>query len=270
MPAADINPIDGYLRALDLSLAGPPRLKCDLLAEARDGLVDAAAAYREAGLAPAEADGRAVRDFGRLPDLAPAYQSELAAAAAQRLALWLTLIPLVLGAGSDLMWRGAPWTGAPPPAGYSLLSVGVDRFGSLLAAGGLCAYAWLAWAARRGRPVAPATARRVALTGLAGVTTLAAAGLTVFGLTVFLAPAALTWPPLVIGGLAMTAALGWLASRAWRCAAWAASPGGRGGPGGLDGPGGLGGLDGPGGLGGLDDPGGLGGLAGRGGALPAR
>jgi hypothetical protein len=225
MRAVDVKPIDGYLRALDRRLAGPARLKADLLTEARDGLVDAAAAYQENGLAPAEAAGRAVREFGRLPEVAPAYQAELVAVAAQRLALWVGLVPLLLGSGSELMWRGAPWLDVPPPAGYGVLSAGVDRIGSTLAVAGLAAYAWLLWRARRGRPAGPVAARRVALAGLAGVVGLGLAGITIFTVTAAVAPAALTWPPMLAGGLATTAALGWLARRAWRCAAWAATAG---------------------------------------------
>jgi hypothetical protein len=216
--------IDHFVRDLDRSLAGPARLKGDLLTEARHGLVDAAAAYREDGLPAAEAERRAVREFGRLPELAPAYQAEIAAASAQRLALWLGLVPTALGACSDLMWRGAPWGDLRPGPGYALLSVSVDRIGLLLAVGGLLAYAWLAWTTRRGRPVTPAVARRLALAGLGGVTALGGTGLAVYLTTVVRAPAALTWPPMIIGGLVMAVALGWLARGALRCASWAGQP----------------------------------------------
>jgi hypothetical protein len=221
MRAADVNPIDGYLRALDRQLSGPARLKADLLTEARGGLEDAAWAYQESGLSPAEAGGRAVRDFGRLPELVPAYQAELVAVAGQRLALWLGVIPLVISAASIFMWRGAPWADAPPQPGYDLLSTGVDRFGTALTAGGLLAYAWFLLAARRGRPVPPATVRRLAIAGLVGVGVLSAAGLAVYALTIVRAPAALTWPPMVIGSVINGLALGFLVLRAWRCAAWA-------------------------------------------------
>lgn len=214
--------IDQFVRSLDRSLAGPARLKTDLLTEARDGLADAAAAYRETGLPAAEAEGRAVRDFGTLPALAPAYQAELVAAAAQRLALLLALIPMAVAALSDLMWRGAPWTDVPPSAGYQLLSVGIDRFGTALALTALTGYGWLVLRARRGRSIAPTVARRVAQAGFGGVAALWVAGLTIFALTVSRTPAALTWPPMIIGGLLITGALGWLARRAWRCATWAA------------------------------------------------
>jgi hypothetical protein len=162
-----------------------------------------------------------VHDFGRLPDLVPAYQAELVAAAGQRLAMWLGMIPLATGVASVFMWRGAPWADLPPQAGYHLVSVGVDRLGAALTVGGLLAYAWFLLAARRGRPVAPATVRRLAVAGLLGVGTLAVSCLAVCAMTVTRAPAALTWPPMVIGLMVNGLALGFLVRRAWRCAAWA-------------------------------------------------
>ena len=221
MRTADLDPIDGFLLALDRRLSGPARLKADLLTEARGGLEDAACAYEESGLPPAEASGRAVRDFGGLAELVPAYQAELVAVAGQRLAMWLGMVPLAISGASIFMWRGAPWVDVPPQAGYHLVSAGVDRLGAALTVGGLLAYAWFLLAARRGRPVSSATVRRLALTGLTGVTILASAGLAVFAMTVAQAPAALTWPPMVIGSLVNGLALGFLVRRAWRCAAWA-------------------------------------------------
>jgi hypothetical protein len=225
MRTADLNPIDGFLLALDRQLNGPARLKADLLTEARGGLEDAASAYEEGGLTAAEAGGRAVRDFGRLPELIPAYQAELVAVAGQRLAMWLGMVPLAISAASVFMWRGAPWVDVPPQPGYHLLSVGVDRLGAALTVGGLLAYVWFLLTARRGRPVSPATVRRLALAGLVGVGALSAAGLLVYAMTVARAPEALTWPPMVIGSVVNVLALGFLGRRAWRCAAWAALAG---------------------------------------------
>jgi len=221
MPAADLDHFDGYLRTLGGRLRGPGRLKADLLAEARDSLEDAASAYQDSGLCPADARRRAVAEFGEPGDLAPAYQAELGAVAAQRLALWLTVVPTVLGAGSDLMWRGAPWTGVQPPPGYATLATAVDRLGLLLAVAAFASLTWLAWTAHRCRPVSPAATRRMALGGLLGVTGLAVGGLSLYALTVSQARAALTWPPMIVGGLLTLVALGLLAGRAFRCMAWA-------------------------------------------------
>ena len=223
MRTADLDPIDGFLRALDRQLSGPAGAKAELLTEARGGLEDAACAYEESGLTPAEAGGRAVRDFGRLPELVPAYQAELVAVAGQRLAMWLGMVPLAISAASVFMWRGAPWADVPPQPGYHLLSAGVDRLGTALTVCGLLAYAWFLLAARRGRPVTPATVRRLALAGLIGVGALSVAGLVVYAMTIARAPAALTWPPMVIGLVVNGLALGFLARWAWRCAAWASA-----------------------------------------------
>jgi hypothetical protein len=221
MRAADLDPIDGFLVALDRQLSGPARVKADLLTEARGGLEDAARAYEQSGFTSAEAGGRAVRDFGRLPELVPAYQAELVAVAGQRLAMWLGVVPLATSTASIFMWRGAPWADLPPQAGYQLVSAGVDRLGAALTVGGLLAYAWFLLAARRGRPVAPAAVRRLALAGLLGVGALVVSCLAVCALTVTRAPAALAWPPMLIGLVVNGLALGLLVRRAWRCAGWA-------------------------------------------------
>ena len=52
------------LRELAGRLHGPVRLKADLLTEARHALLDATEAYREGGLPAAEAERRAVAEFG--------------------------------------------------------------------------------------------------------------------------------------------------------------------------------------------------------------
>jgi hypothetical protein len=50
MSTREQAPIDHYLRLLGQRLRGSPRLKRDLLTEARDSLRDATEAYRECGL----------------------------------------------------------------------------------------------------------------------------------------------------------------------------------------------------------------------------
>jgi hypothetical protein len=92
--------IEAYLAELERALRGPRRAKADLLREARDGLTDAAAAHTESGADPRTAASRAVRDFGPVPAVAPAYQRELGSAQSVRTAL---LIGLVL-APQDAVW----------------------------------------------------------------------------------------------------------------------------------------------------------------------
>ncbi|MGW7538372.1 permease prefix domain 1-containing protein [Amycolatopsis sp. NPDC054798] len=82
------SPIDGYLAELDRALVGRRGAKADLLAEARDGLLDAAEAYREGGWSETEAQRRAVADFGQIREVAGDYQAELSMHNGVRM-LWL-------------------------------------------------------------------------------------------------------------------------------------------------------------------------------------
>jgi hypothetical protein len=84
--------IDAYVADLGRTLRGPRRAKADLLREARDGLCDAAAAHMDAGLDADAAQRRAVADFGAVPEIAPHYQAELAAAQGRRTALLICLV----------------------------------------------------------------------------------------------------------------------------------------------------------------------------------
>lgn len=87
----------------------------ELLAEVRDGLDDAAAAYRSAGLSPAAAERRAVSDFGtaELDRIAQECQAELGTSATLRAAV-------AIGLGYPAMIAG--W------ALYGALSGAVTRF----------------------------------------------------------------------------------------------------------------------------------------------
>ncbi|MFJ4097889.1 permease prefix domain 1-containing protein [Amycolatopsis japonica] len=73
-----MSTIEAYIGDLDKRLRGSAGAKADLLTEARDGLIDAAEAYREGGVSEAEAERRAVADFGPAPVIARDYQAELA------------------------------------------------------------------------------------------------------------------------------------------------------------------------------------------------
>lgn len=92
--------IDAYLTALDNALRGPRRAKADLLAEARDHLVEATEAHQETGLARTPAEHAAITDFGALAEIVPAYQSELDLAQGNRTAL----ATLSLSAAQPLVW----------------------------------------------------------------------------------------------------------------------------------------------------------------------
>ncbi|MEV7795252.1 permease prefix domain 1-containing protein [Streptomyces sp. NPDC087512] len=123
--------IDRYVAELDQALRGPRRVKADMLAEARDGLFDAAEAYEESGLDRASAERRAVADFGSVDTIAPEYQTELALAQGRRTALLicvvLTVQPVAWWVLMSLAGHGAE---EPTSAGYALVNDVVRWFGA--------------------------------------------------------------------------------------------------------------------------------------------
>jgi hypothetical protein len=111
------DPVSAHVAALARALRGPSAPRRSILREARDGLDDAAAAYRAAGLDRVRAGELAVRDFGPVAEVAPPYPDELAAGQARRTALLLAVGLPVLLLGWDLLWSsGAGWDSATTPA----------------------------------------------------------------------------------------------------------------------------------------------------------
>jgi hypothetical protein len=105
----DPDPVDLYVAALARRLRGPARLRRSMLAETRAGLLDAAAAHRDAAVAVAE--------FGSVAEIAPAYQAELTAAQSRRTAVLLVALFPALVLGWGLLWSsGVAWTGPAPTA----------------------------------------------------------------------------------------------------------------------------------------------------------
>jgi hypothetical protein len=182
--------VEDFLGGLSTRLVGPARAKRSLLAEARDGLLDATDAYVDAGLPPDEAARRAVADFGGYRAVVGSYQVELAASQGRRTALLVAVtMPAVLVA-SRLMWAG----------GHDLLlrhAFGVLQVtAAIMAVLTLLGYGW----GSRYLPVegVPAMVLLTRLTGV-GVLTFVAAELVTGGVTYgfgthpvwFLLPAAL-------------------------------------------------------------------------------
>jgi len=146
--------IDAYVAELSGSLSGPRRAKRDLLAEARDSLVDSAEAYERRGLNRKAAEHRAVSDFGVVREVAPAYQAELGLAQGRRTAL---LVILVL-APQHLIWDNAPSTGLG--IWYSLLHASMTWVGGVAIVGSIVATLATGFGLRflgPDRPVARAT-----------------------------------------------------------------------------------------------------------------
>ncbi|MFC5923652.1 permease prefix domain 1-containing protein [Micromonospora vulcania] len=223
MPRCEDVLVEDHLRELAARLQGPTRLKSDLLTEARHGLLDTVEAYRERGVPATEAQRRAVAEFGSLAQLLPSWQAELAVGALRGLSLRMLAVAGVLVVAGDLTWRGASWSaGPPPPVLYRLLSASVDWIwigALLLAVVGLLV---VAASARSTRPGLAAAQRAVGagLTGLLALGMLA--GCLLFGWSVGLWDAALTWPPMIIGAVLVggasfslaRAARGWLLATA--------------------------------------------------------
>ncbi|WP_169982366.1 permease prefix domain 1-containing protein [Microbispora sp. H10836] len=104
------GPVDEYVASMRHALRGPRGAKRDLLAEARDSLLDAAEAYESEGLPRAEAERLAVADFGTVPEIAPGFQGELAVSQGRRTAALLFLsVPLTAFLWS-VIWRVFPET----------------------------------------------------------------------------------------------------------------------------------------------------------------
>jgi hypothetical protein len=112
-----VGAIDEYIVDLSAALRGPRRHKADLLAEARGSLVDAAEAYQRSGLERHEAQRHAVRDFGDVAAVSPAYQTELRLCQARRTALQVLLVLLVQPLVWARAWRAvvSGWTAEPGP-----------------------------------------------------------------------------------------------------------------------------------------------------------
>ncbi|WP_433347194.1 permease prefix domain 1-containing protein [Micromonospora sp. CA-111912] len=222
MARCDVVRVEDRLRELDDRLHGPPRLKADLLTEARHALQDAVETYQDGGLPAAEAERRAVAEFGDASRLAPAYQAELAAGSLRGLALRVLAVAGVLVVAGDLTWKGSSWSGGSvPPAGYGLLSASLN---GLWTATALLAVAGLLLVAASARSAHPALPRLARLTGF-GLTTALTVGVlsggALYGWSIGLWTAALTWPPMIVGGLVTGAGFLWIgrAARSWLLAA---------------------------------------------------
>jgi hypothetical protein len=224
--------IDEYMAGLSRRLTGPRQVKADLLAEARDGLVDAAEAYARAGLPSSDATARAVSDFGGYRQVAAAYQTELAAAQGRRTAVLVTITMPAAMLRSRLMWMGSPWsTSTPPPdSGYLLVSYSftiLQLTALIMAALTLLGYGWGSRFLPAERVPAP-----VLLTELMGVGVLffvaaqALTGIVVYAWSVHIWPASAGWPPMLVGAVLLPLCLLGVGRSALRCLRTSAGRGG--------------------------------------------
>lgn len=145
--------IEAYVAELGRAVHGPRGARRELMTEARDGLVDAAAAYEERGLDAPAAARRAVEDFGSVTDVAPAFQDELAIAQARRTALLIVVLLTV----QPLVWEHA-WPAVAgidawdPGQGFVVADRVVERICTGAVVGALLALFGCGMGSRRLRP----------------------------------------------------------------------------------------------------------------------
>jgi hypothetical protein len=125
------DPVETYLTGLSRALRGPRRRKADLMAEARDSLVDATEAYEAGGLSPLEAAEHAVADFGDLDEVVPGYRSELGIAQGRRTAVLLLLVMMA----QPIIWQEGVWAWNKQPDSDNPVVVFLNQL--VLVAGGL-------------------------------------------------------------------------------------------------------------------------------------
>lgn len=126
--------VDDYLTGLSRALPGPRRRKADLLAEARDHLVDATEAFEADGLDRASAEREAVADFGAVDEVAPGYRAELAVSQSRRTAMMLFLALII----QPIVWQEGVWSWNQDPVRESALN---DLLQSLVRGIGMVAIA---------------------------------------------------------------------------------------------------------------------------------
>lgn len=138
-PHTGAVPIDEYLTALSKELRGPRRRKADLLAEARDHLIDATEAFEADGLERYDAEKHAVADFGSIEEVAPGYREELAISQSRRTAMMLLLALLI----QPIVWQGGAWVWTSDEtestALNDLLQIVVRDIGGVVIAGAVLA-----------------------------------------------------------------------------------------------------------------------------------
>ncbi|AZM50307.1 hypothetical protein DMB38_35030 [Streptomyces sp. WAC 06738] len=205
--------VEDHLAALDAALHGPARVKSRMLAEVRDGLTDAADAHAEAGApSQAAAAARAVRDFGTVAEVGPAFQRELTVAQARQTARIVALVVPFLMACWYLVGATSADAGGRLPAAVHVLTAnvgGLAALAALLAAGALAATGAVA---RRA-----ATPRRLPLV-VAWTGTTAAVALAVSALTLTAgAVVARDWPAGALAGAVTLVAHTRLAASARAC-----------------------------------------------------
>jgi hypothetical protein len=214
-----VDVISAYIAELEGALCGPRRLKADLLAEARDGLADAAAAYQRHGMCREVAERRAVRDFGAAADIARGYQIELGLAQGWRTALLIfcCLVAQPVAWGQIRHWMAPAWTAAAPPL-YAIVAEFLKLFGGLVLLAALIAVVASSRGVRYlGAGAGPGLVRAIGVLALAISVVLAVTGMLMPVLR--LSVTGLLWTV-----VALLLPLAWIVVSARRCLTAGAGP----------------------------------------------
>ena len=143
MTRTDTQPagaIAAYVAELDSALCGPRRAKADLIAEARDSLIDATEAFELRGFDRVTAERHAVTEFGDVTEIASGYQAELGLSQGQRTAFWIVCVLAPQG----LVWQHVgglvlgEWSWDPTP-GYVAVNSLMPWLGAVAIIGALLA-----------------------------------------------------------------------------------------------------------------------------------
>jgi hypothetical protein len=110
--ATQADYIEGFLKAIGARLGGPATARADILAELRDGLLQAAEANQRAGLAPGDAVQLALQQFDDAPTFAASFWLELAALRARRVVMTLFASAPIVAA----LWISAARSRSPRSA----------------------------------------------------------------------------------------------------------------------------------------------------------
>lgn len=124
--------IDDYLRELATSLPGGRSERRAILAEIEDGLNEAAHDYRRRGFSAADADTRAVREFGSPALIAATFAPIVSAKRVHRHSLGF----VAAGPAIAAFWIAAAVNGvfAAVPTGLAMAGIGIIASGAVVAA----------------------------------------------------------------------------------------------------------------------------------------
>jgi len=224
MPQATVHAtIESYLTEVAARLVGPARMRGAILAELRDGLMEALGTRLARGVEPAHAAAAAIGEFGDPPSVARGFASELAAATARRVAFALASTGPPIG----LLWAaayagrfglvhvGPPWRWPAAPTGAWLA---FPLICAVVAIAGLAALTVVASTSRLSRwlPMRPTLAPVAAAAVAAAAMTVDLTMLGLLASQVVTRPGSLAWSSAAAAATASLTRLtlaGWATSR---------------------------------------------------------